>query len=96
MKIITKNEVIDFSDFKPRAEREYNYDKRCSICNAPYMKNNLLPEEMINILGDKKRYIPSCNCHEKIMERKAVPFFLKVRAEENLLLINLQNIFYKK
>ena len=68
MKIITGNEVIDFSDFKPSADREYNYNKRCNICNAPYMKNKLLPEEMINILGDKIRYIPSCNCHEKMLD----------------------------
>ena len=67
MKIITKNEVIDFDNFKPRA-----YEKRCSICNAPYMKNNLLPEEMINILGDKIRYIPSCNCHEKMLDSSSI------------------------
>ena len=84
MRIITRNEVIDFADFKPSAEREYNYNRRCKECNAPYMKNKLLPEEMINILGDKIRYIPSCNCHEKIMERKIENFNRKIDEERIL------------
>ena len=84
MKIITRNEIIDFADFKPSTEREYNYSRKCKECNAPYMKNKLLPEEMINILGDKIRYIPSCNCHEKIMENK-IENFNKKNDEERIL-----------
>ena len=81
MKIITRNEIIDFADFKPSTEREYNYSRKCKECNAPYMKNKLLPEEMINILGDKIRYIPSCNCHEKVMENKIENFNRKTDEE---------------
>ena len=79
MKIITRNEV-----------KEYNYSIRCKECNAPYMKNNLLPEEMINILGDKIRYIPSCNCHEKVMERKIENFNRKIDEER---VINKGNMY---
>ena len=90
MKIITRNEIIDFADFKPSTEREYNYSRKCKECNAPYMKNKLLPEEMINILGDKIRYIPSCNCHEKVMENKIENFNRKTDEER---IINKGNMY---
>ena len=69
MKIITKNRIIDFDSFKTRGDKEYNFNKKCSLCGRPYVKNTLLPDDMINILGDKIKYIPSCNCHIEIFEK---------------------------
>lgn len=43
---------------------------KCSICGKPYVLNKMLPEKMIKLLGDKIKYIPSCNCHETFYENK--------------------------
>lgn len=71
MEIITKNGVKNLKvPADKKKEIEYSTNKKCSVCGKPYMKNNMLPEEIINILGDKIKYIPSCKCHETFYERK--------------------------
>lgn len=86
LEIITRNSVknLSFNNFKNNQKIEYDYSKRCSICGNPYVKNYLLPQEMINILGDKIKYIPSCKCHENFCERKIEE--LTVKAEKERLL----------
>lgn len=82
MKIITRNNILDFENKDLKAkEPEYHSFKKCSICGKPYIKNHTLPEEMINILGDKIRYIPSCTCHETLYERDLAEFDRKAREE---------------
>ena len=71
MEIITRNGIKNLKvSEENKKEIEYSRNKKCSVCGKPYMKNNTLPEEIINILGDKIKYIPSCKCHETFYERK--------------------------
>lgn len=55
-----------FADFYESCVKNKNYKE----CGKPYVKNNMLPKEMIDILGDKISYILSCNCHETYHERQ--------------------------
>lgn len=69
MEIITRKNIIDLKHKSKSREIVYHPDKKCSVCGKPYMENHMLPDEMIKILGEKIRYIPSCKCHETFYER---------------------------
>ncbi len=85
MEIITREKDVNLSsNLIENSGIEYNYSRRCSICGSPYMKNTMLPEEMIKILGEKIRYIPSCKCHENFFERKIEELSLKADKERIL------------
>ncbi len=70
MKILTKESMIDLKQEKSPKEKIYHPAKKCSVCGMPYVENHMLSENLIKILGDKIRYIPSCKCHETFYERE--------------------------
>ena len=92
LEIITRENIKDLSsgnknlnlNFSGDKTPEYDYSRRCSECGSPYIINRMLPEEMIKILGDKIKYIPSCKCHETFYERKIKDLSLKSDRERLL------------